>query len=71
MKAPAEKGDYILQWRWDNEQTPQIWTTCADIKVDDIATSQLGAGGKAGGAMAGLAAAVAMAVALVGLGARE
>ena len=74
MKAPAEKGDYILQWRWDNEQTPQIWTTCADIKVDDIAKSKLGAGGKAGGApslMAGLAAAVAMAVAAVGLGARE
>ena len=31
--APTEPGDYILQWRWDNEQTPQIWTTCADIQV--------------------------------------
>jgi hypothetical protein len=31
--APSEEGEYILQWRWDNEQTPQIWTTCADIRV--------------------------------------
>ena len=33
--APAEDGEYILQWRWDNEQTPQVWTTCADIVVCD------------------------------------
>lgn len=31
--APSDPGEYILQWRWDNEQTPQIWTTCADIEV--------------------------------------
>lgn len=35
LVAPSEKGEYILQWRWDNEQTPQIWTTCADILVAD------------------------------------
>lgn len=33
LLAPSEPGDYMLQWRWDNEQTPQIWTTCADIQV--------------------------------------
>ena len=37
--APTEKGDYILQWRWDNEQTPQIWTTCSDITVGDMEES--------------------------------
>lgn len=26
-------GDYLLSFRWDCEQTPQIWTQCADIKV--------------------------------------
>ena len=31
--APTDPGGYVLQWRWDNEQTPQIWTTCADIEV--------------------------------------
>lgn len=32
--APSEVGKYVLQWRWDNEQTPQIWTTCSDITVE-------------------------------------
>lgn len=31
--APPVPGQYLLQWRWDNDQTPQIWTTCADITV--------------------------------------
>jgi len=33
LRAPSVPGEYMLQWRWDNEQTPQIWTTCADIEV--------------------------------------
>jgi hypothetical protein len=33
LVAPTELGSYVLQWRWDNEQTPQVWTTCADVKV--------------------------------------
>eukprot|EP01046_Picozoa_sp_COSAG06_P041343 COSAG06_NODE_5120_length_3707_cov_2.040188_2_plen_162_part_00 len=28
-----EPGDYILQYRNDCEQTPQIWEACADIRV--------------------------------------
>ena len=28
-----QKGDYVLSWRWDCEQTPQIWNTCADLTV--------------------------------------
>ena len=26
-------GKYLLSWRWDCEQTPQIWNTCADITL--------------------------------------
>ena len=26
-----ETGDYVLSFRWDCEQTPQIWNTCADV----------------------------------------
>ena len=26
-------GDYVLRWRWDTEQNPQIWTHCADVKI--------------------------------------
>jgi len=28
-----EEGDYILSFRWESEQTPQVWTQCADIKI--------------------------------------
>lgn len=39
LVAPTELGSYVLQWRWDNEQTPQVWTTCADIEVVKKATT--------------------------------
>lgn len=26
-------GDYLLSFRWDSEQTPQVWTTCADVTI--------------------------------------
>ena len=26
-------GDYVLGWRWDAEQTTQVWSTCADITI--------------------------------------
>jgi len=26
-------GDYVLSWRWDCEQTAQIWFTCADLEI--------------------------------------
>lgn len=26
-------GDYILSFRWDSEQGPQVWTTCADVNI--------------------------------------
>jgi len=34
VKIPANLplGDYVLSFRWDCEQTPQIWMQCADIK---------------------------------------
>lgn len=28
-------GDYLLSWRWDAEQSPQVWQNCADIKLLD------------------------------------
>jgi hypothetical protein len=27
------EGHYVLSWRWDSEQTPQVWTNCADIYI--------------------------------------
>ena len=26
-------GEYVLSFRWDCEQTPQVWTQCSDITV--------------------------------------
>jgi len=26
-------GDYTLSWRWDTEQTAQVWTSCADVTI--------------------------------------
>jgi len=28
-----ESGDYVLSARWDSEQTPQVWNTCASIHI--------------------------------------
>ena len=33
VRAPAARGEYVLRWRWDAEQNPQIWTHCADVTV--------------------------------------
>lgn len=30
-----EAGDYLLSFRWDCEQSPQIWQNCADIRIED------------------------------------
>jgi hypothetical protein len=26
-------GDFVLRWRWDTEQNPQIWTHCSDVTI--------------------------------------
>jgi len=28
------EGDYVLQWRWDSEQTAQVWTQCAVVTIE-------------------------------------
>jgi len=35
VEVPSDlpTGSYVLSWRQDCEQTPQVWTSCADIKV--------------------------------------
>lgn len=41
VQVPADlaAGPYVLSLRWDCEQTPQVWFTCADIEItrsDDV-----------------------------------
>merc|ERR1712151_1365681 len=26
-------GDYVLSFRWDSEQTPQVWASCSDVTI--------------------------------------
>jgi len=35
VRVPAHlpAGEYVLGWRWDCEQTAQIWAACADITI--------------------------------------
>lgn len=27
------RGDYVISWRWDCEQTPQVWSGCGDVAI--------------------------------------
>lgn len=33
IPADLPAGDYLFSWRWDCEQTFQIWQNCADVKI--------------------------------------
>lgn len=34
LKVPdIPEGDYVLGFRWDSEQTPQVWSSCADVSI--------------------------------------
>lgn len=33
VHVPRKPGKYVLSWRWDTEQTPQVWGLCADVTI--------------------------------------
>ena len=33
IPAALPPGDYVLGWRWDCEETSQVWSNCADVRV--------------------------------------
>jgi len=35
LKVPEETppGKYVPGWRWDVEETAQVWSSCADITI--------------------------------------
>merc|ERR1711879_462322 len=35
VQVPSKKGEYVLSWRWDCEETDQVWNSCADIVITD------------------------------------
>jgi len=36
VKVPNDlpSGDYLLSWRWDCEQSAQVWQNCADVRIE-------------------------------------
>jgi hypothetical protein len=37
VRVPSDlaSGEYLLSWRWDCEESTQVWQNCADIRVVD------------------------------------
>jgi len=35
VQVPNNPGEYVLSWRWDCEETDQVWNSCADIVITD------------------------------------
>merc|ERR1712113_1050424 len=35
IQVPNKPGQYVLSWRWDCEETDQVWNSCADIVITD------------------------------------
>jgi len=33
LPAKLPPGDYLLGWRWDAEESTQVWSSCADVTV--------------------------------------
>ena len=31
--AGLAPGRYVLQWRWDCEESDQVWANCADVQI--------------------------------------
>jgi hypothetical protein len=36
LRIPADlpKGDYVLGWRWDCEESTQVWASCSDVVIE-------------------------------------
>jgi len=41
IPADLTPGHWVLQWRWDCEETDQIWTSCSDVTVTAPAESRV------------------------------
>ena len=33
IPAGLAPGRYVLQWRWDCEESDQVWANCADVQI--------------------------------------
>lgn len=40
VKVPTRTGRYVLSWRWDCEDTAQVWTNCALVDIEAPAAAR-------------------------------
>jgi len=40
VRVPDTPGEYVLSWRHDSEQTPQVWQNCADVRIAEKGTAE-------------------------------
>ena len=33
VPAGLAPGEYVVGWRWDCEESTQVWSSCADVTV--------------------------------------
>ena len=33
IPAGTKPGKYVLNWRWDCEETAQVWQSCSDVEI--------------------------------------
>jgi hypothetical protein len=33
IPADTKPGEYVLGWRWDVEETAQVWSSCSDVSI--------------------------------------
>ena len=36
IPADLPAGEWVLGWRWDCEQSPQVWASCSDVSITKI-----------------------------------
>ena len=66
IPAGLKQGEYVLSFRWDSEQTPQVWAQCADITIGKYGPSPAPSTG--GGLSTGVIIGIAIgSLALIGI----
>jgi hypothetical protein len=33
IPSDLEAGDYVLGWRYDCEESSQVWSSCSDVRI--------------------------------------
>ena len=40
LSAGLDPGAWVLGWRWDCEESNQVWASCSDVTITDSTVAQ-------------------------------